>query len=206
MYLLPQDIGEELNDKHLKFYELLRRSESVDFTELKSLLNYMEERGYIRQFGFRGDRFGKCLLTVKGYERLEEIEKPNQDPTKVFVAMWFDSSMDEAWGKGIEPAITEAGFKPVRIDQNEKLNKIDDKIIAEIRRSRFVVADFTYGKIDDKNLPIKNRGARGGVYYEAGFARGLGIDVVFTCRKDMIETVHFDTRQFPHIIWTNQKT
>ncbi|HZU50969.1 MAG TPA: hypothetical protein VE968_03750 [Sphingomicrobium sp.] len=93
--------------------------------------------------------------------------------------------------KGIEPAIREAGYEPLRIDRKEHLNKIDDEIIAEIRRSRFLVADFTHG----------DTGARGGVYYEAGFAHGLNIPVIFTCRADAIDKVHFDTRQYNHITW-----
>ena len=88
--------------------------------------------------------------------------------------MWFDKSMDEIWEKGFRPAIKAAGYKAIRIDRKEHLNKIDDEIIAEIRRARFLVADFTQGKA----------GQRGGVYYEAGFAHGLNIPVVFTCRKD----------------------
>ena len=43
--------------------------------------------------------------------------------------------------------------------------------------------------------------ARGGVYYEAGFAQGLGLPVIWTCRKDMIDYVHFDTRHCAHIDW-----
>ena len=192
----------ELTKDHSIFFDLLRHSESVDFHELMSLLNYLKERGYIEHSGLKNNPYGECSLTVEGYIRLEEIEKPNQDSTKVFVAMWFDDSMDEVWEKGIRPAITESGYEPVRIDQKEDANKIDDEIVAEIRRSRFVVADFTHGKIDDNNLSIKKRGARGGVYYEAGFAHGLGIDVIFTCRKDQINDVHFDTRQYYHIRWS----
>ena len=44
--------------------------------------------------------------------------------------------------------------------------------------------------------------ARGGVYYEAGFAHGLNIPVIFSCRKDLIKKIHFDTRQYNHIEWT----
>ena len=44
---------------------------------------------------------------------------------------------------------------------------------------------------------------RGGVYYEAGFAEGLGIDIFWTCREESIGDLHFDTRQYNHIIWTN---
>ena len=194
--------GTKLTKDHLIFFDLLRHSESVDSHELMSLLNYLKERGYIEHSGLKNNPRGECSLTVEGYIRLEEIEKPNQDSTKVFVAMWFDPSMDEVWDKGIKPAIAEAGYEPVRIDQKEHMNKIDDEIIAEIRRSRFVVADFTHGKINDKSLSKKKRGARGGVYYEAGFAQGLGIGVIFTCREDQIDDVHFDTRQYPHIRWS----
>ena len=57
---------------------------------------------------------------------------------------------------------------------------------------------------------LKTRAARrnirpelpcGGVYYEAGFAHGLDIPVIFCCRKDVLEKVHFDTRQYNHIVW-----
>ena len=83
------------------------------------------------------------------------------------------------------------GLRPLRIDQKEHINKIDDEIIAEIRRSRFLVADFTHG----------NEGARGGVYYEAGFAHGLGIPAIFTCRDDAVSKLHFDTNHYNHIVW-----
>ena len=105
--------------------------------------------------------------------------------------MWFDESMNDVWETAIQPGIENAGDEPIRIDQKEHLNKIDDEIIAELRRARFVVADFTHG--DD--------GPRGGVYYEAGFARGRNIPVISTCRKDVIDKVHFDTRQYNHIVW-----
>ena len=54
-----------------------------------------------------------------------------------------------------------------------------------------LVADFTQGET----------GPHGGVYYEAGFAHGLNIPMVFTCRKDTLKNIHFDTRQYPHIVW-----
>ena len=109
--------------------------------------------------------------------------------------MWFDDSMYDIYENGIEPGIRDAGFNPLPINKKEHINKIDDEIIAEIRRSRFVVADFTQGE----------GGARGGVYYEAGFAHGLNIPVIFTCRQDILEKIHFDTRQYNHIPWEPEK-
>lgn len=108
--------------------------------------------------------------------------------------MWFDPSVNEVYHKAIAPAIRDAGYKPVRIDQREDLiDRIDDAIVAEIRRSHFLVADFTHGK----------KGARGGVYYEAGFAHGLEKPVIFMCRKDKFDEIHFDTRQYNTIEWTD---
>jgi hypothetical protein len=57
--------------------------------------------------------------------------------------------------------------------------------MASIRGSRFVVADFT--------------GSRGGVYYEAGFAHGLDLPVIFMCREG--DELHFDIRQYNCIFW-----
>ena len=74
-----------------------------------------------------------------------------------------------------------------------KVQLIEDAIIAAIRKARFVVSDFTPG--DD--------GARGSVYYEAGFAHGLNLTVICTCRHDKLKLVHFDTSHFNHIAWTD---
>ena len=105
--------------------------------------------------------------------------------------MWFDNEMQDAYDKGIEPAVKDAGFMPMRIDRKQGVIKIDDEILSEIRRSRFLIADMTHGE----------GGARGGVYFEAGFALGLGIPVLFSCRSDKIDELHFDTRQYFHIVW-----
>lgn len=156
--------------------------------EIRYLIEQSRDIGWINLNG----RSVKIL--IKGYQRLEELRKTNVASDQAFVAMWFDSSMDEAWEEGFDPGIRDAGYKALRIDRSESNNKIDDEIIAEIRRSRFLVADFT-------SDPPEN--VRGSVYYEAGFAQGLNIPVIFTCRKDLIEIepIHFDTRQYRHIAW-----
>ena len=52
-----------------------------------------------------------------------------------------------------------------------------------------------------RRVLARTAGSRGGVYYEVGFAHGLNLPVIFTCRKGAIEKVHFDTRQYNHIVW-----
>ena len=177
---------------HTSDPKALAWSESTSFNETYYLLCYLRDKGWLegqRLIDYRGDFF-TGMVTVDGFSHIAE-QAVNVDLAQVFVAMWFDPGMDEAYRQGIEPAIREAGYKALRIDQKLHNNKIDDEIIAEIRRSKFLVADFTQG--DD--------GARGGVYYEAGFAHGLGLKVIFTCRKDAIDKVHFDTNHYNHVVW-----
>lgn len=143
---------------------------------------------------------GELSLTMEGWERLESLENRNQTSQQGFVAMWFGNEMDKAFSEGFSPGISDAGFQPFRIDQKEHANKIDDEIIAEIRRSRFVVADFTCPLLPYPEGKITPN-ARGGIYYEAGFAQGLNIPVIWTVRADCLEHVHFDVRQFAHIVW-----
>ena len=41
------------------------------------------------------------------------------------------------------------------------------------------------------------------VYYEAGFADGLGTPVIWTCAAKEKKEIAFDTRQNEHILWTD---
>lgn len=192
----PQNERDRDDDKVLRFYELLAHSESVRWEDLRFMLNHLMERKLIRNDPSYPPHshyiFG---LKVPGFERVEELKKAAPDSVQVFVAMWFDETLVPAYKKGFKRAIENAGYKAFRVDLGSpSLDKLDDRIISEIRRSRFVVADFSKG----------NDGARGSVYYEAGFAHGLGRKVIFTCRKEDIEGLHFDTRQYPHIVWEDE--
>ena len=149
----------------------LAHSESTSGSEVYFLLDYLKQVGWIGGTFFQGGAF-EGELKVEGYSRIAAANT-SIDSSQAFVAMWFDDSIIEAYKQGVEKGIKEAGYKPLRIDQKEHINKIDDEIIAEIRRSRFLIADFTQGP----------DGARGGVYYEAGFAAGLGIPVIYTCKR-----------------------
>lgn len=143
----------------------------------------------------------KWNLTALGFERLEQEGIGGANTNQVFVAMWFSTKMHAIYAEGIAPAVEELGYRPFRIDRKEHNNKIDDEIIAEIRRSRFMIADFTCGTFDVDGK--KRAEARGGVYYEAGFAQGLSMPLIWTVRADCIDHVHFDTRQFAHIVWND---
>jgi len=119
--------------------------------------------------------------------------------------MWFDSSLNDVFNKHIEPALIDCGYKsPFRIDHVEHSDKIDDVIIAKINESSLVIVDLTCG-VFNHPTPTETKTkiveARGGVYFEAGYAIGLGIPVIWTCRKDCVDHIHFDLRQYNQIVW-----
>lgn len=129
------------------------------------------------------------LLTQVGWRRLQELRSTVVRTKQVFVAMWFNPETDSAWSEGFKPALADdLKYDPIRIDKREHINKIDDEIVSAIRASSFLVADFT--------------GDRGGVYFEAGLAMGLGKPVVWCCQDGVwAKKLHFDTRQYSHIMW-----
>ena len=127
-------------------------------------------------------------IRAKGWEKLAAMRSSSTLPKgQAFVAMWFDPQTEAIFNEAIFPVVETDGTKCIRIDLKEHNNKICDEILSEIRRSRYLVADFT--------------GSRAGVYFEAGFAYGLGIPVIWTVREDHLPQVHFDTRQYNHIVY-----
>lgn len=128
-------------------------------------------------------------IQPQGYRRLVELAEKVATSDQAFVAMNFDPTFDSIYTNSIQPALTATGYVPLRIDRLEHNDRIDDLIMAEIRKSSLLVADFT--------------GQRTGVYFEAGFGLGLGIPVIWCCKETEREELkrHFDTRQYNHILW-----
>lgn len=177
---------------HAKGYcDILRRVGLDLGDEIHFVLQYLEQTRSIELGKTLDPTDVKITLPVTGLVIFEEDEAEVASSQNAFVAMWFNEEMTAAFEKAIVPAIEQWGYTAVRIDRQEYNDKIDDRIISEIRRARFVVADFS----------CDSEGARGGVYFEAGFAAGLGIPVIFTVREPDLKRVHFDTRQYNHIVW-----
>jgi nucleoside 2-deoxyribosyltransferase len=138
------------------------------------LVDYLtDSQKYVLRVG-QGDKIFK--ISPDGWAHLA-ASNPN---SKIgFIAMWFQKELEPVH-LAIESGIRAAGYDPKRIDRVEHNNRIDDEIIAWIRRSKFVVADFT--------------GSRGGVYFESGYALGMGLPVIWLCREDDLPNVHFDSQ------------
>ncbi|MCM1488400.1 MAG: hypothetical protein NC203_08545 [Firmicutes bacterium] len=160
------------------------------FLEDKKIAN---EEAWILIDGIKkqGSAFQRCenlvallrQLYKKKYDciSIPPITKRNQ----VFVAMMFSDETDTFYEKAYKPTIHSLNYSAMRIDEKEYTGSIISEIKTEITNSIALIADLT--------------GNRGGVYYEAGIARGLQlcnhpIKLILTCKKDYFEKekVHFD--------------
>ncbi|MBA7578439.1 hypothetical protein ES708_20301 [subsurface metagenome] len=135
----------------------------------------------------------QAKISPKGWEVINQHVPSTLQSEIAFVAMWFDEELTPVYETAIKPGIADAGYTAVRIDQHEHINRIDDEIVAMIRKSRFVVTDFT--------------GQRGGVYFEAGFALGLDLPVLWLCKKptEESEALHFDVNHYNFLFWEEDK-
>jgi hypothetical protein len=151
-----------------------------DQGELLFLFRMLKSQGWIEE---PNDLW--CQITGPGWSFLQT--RSDLLGKTCFVAMSFDPTLSKIFFGPISKGIRKAGYNALRVDDKEHNNDITDEILAGIRTSKFLLADFTLH--------------RKGVYYEAGFAEGLGKPVVRTVCDDDKDRIHFDTRQLNHIIW-----
>lgn len=177
--------GEQINLNVPEWKAILR---VWDRKGVIGLAELMEEIGVVvRGEGQSSGPNGRdpVRISARGWHRLEELQRVNPDSPQGFVAMSFNPQLVSLYDGAIAPAIEAAGYTPYRVDRDQFTGKIDDRIIAAIRRSRFVVADLT--------------GERPSVYYEAGWGHGLGLETFFIAKKGT--DLHFDLRQHNTIFW-----
>ncbi|HOP12042.1 MAG TPA: hypothetical protein PK629_11175 [Oscillospiraceae bacterium] len=181
--------GNTYNITHLfLFLRLLLFIDSMKVEELKDEVKYifsmLDELGYVTCVSEN-----EYQLSAKGRARIQELKERKVNVPQGFIAMWFNESMELAKSY-ICKAISDCGYKPLPIDIKEHNNQIVPEIFFEIKQSTFLVADLT--------------GHRNGVYYEAGYAQALGIEVILLCKEDDFGNRHFDVAQKNIIIWKDE--
>ena len=187
LYKQSPNYGDDVGD--VISYDFFARNYSDYLFVLETMLhkNWIDVK--IRKGGDGTFIYSKPFLIAEyGWFEIEKELEMNYTK-QVFVAMWFDKTMDKA-AKKIADAIEACELEVMRIDRKEHNNEISGEILFEIMNSRIIIADVT--------------GQRNGVYFEAGFALGHKKSVIWLCRKDDLNNIHFDTRQYNHIIWENE--
>lgn len=171
---------------------------SIDEYNVKYHMNFLERKGLIsvtyedKNLLIIGslDRFSLSLLH-EGWVKYYELQRSNKDSRLAFMAMKFgDDVLTEIYNEVMKEAVKKTGFDLRDLGENKEAGLIDNKLRVEIRRSKFLIADLSH----DNN----------GAYWEAGFAEGLGMKVIYVCQKkkfDKKET-HFDTNHQTTIFWT----
>lgn len=124
-------------------------------------------------------------LNPKGLARIDELQKNQINNKNVFVAMKFGEETKE-----LRERVKEGlkGFSVRIMDEIEHNHQIVPEMLYEIRNSRFVIAELSH----------HNNGA----YYEAGYALGLGKEVIHICdKKELKSGLHFDVAQVNTIVY-----
>lgn len=111
--------------------------------------------------------------------RQENHRIENIDTNLVFVIIAFNDDMEPVF-EGIRDAGKAHGLRVERTKDILGDYKIADKILELILKARLVVADLTY--------------ERPNVYFELGYARGIGKTVITTAREGT--NLHFDVKDW----------
>ena len=142
-------------------------------------------------------------LTMRGWQKFEELQRSVKDSRKAFVAMEFPSSeratenyffQNTLLDSYLIPAVKQTGYVLANALRSEPMaGNIHARLELEIRAARFVVAELSH----------HNNGA----YWEAGFARGLGKPVFYMYNKVVGNgnSPHFDVGSDLYIPWEQDK-
>ncbi len=167
-------------DPHAGLLWLLEHLASELLMEAKPI--EAESEGHNRIYTLR--------LTMKGWEKYAQLKQSRLTSRTAFMAMKFgDAELDGVVTNCFGPAVARTGFQLRKLTDGQSAGSIDDQLRAALLASRFVIADLTH--------------ANNGAYWEAGYAEGLHLPVIYTCKKSawQKEKTHFDTNHLTHVIW-----
>ncbi len=196
--VIPKDPLDKIEHIFIALYNGINEEGNIKFNISNNLnMVYCNNEAFKKYFdilvgqelvGYNSEHIIPTIPTFKGYEKFEKLKAQKPQTNRAFVAMRFSDEYNEMYKNGIEEALEECGYeKPFRVDMKEHNGKIDDEIISMINQSSLLIADFS----ED----------RGGIYFEAGYAMGRKTPVIFTCKEGNTDNLHFDTRQYNHIVW-----
>lgn len=119
------------------------------------------------------------------------VEQMEVQAGYVFIAMPInpDDAQLEDVLDAIKDAASRCSLLAERVDEVHSSERITDRILESIRKAEFVVADLT--------------GARPNVFYEAGYAQGLGKTPIYIARDGT--KLEFDLKDYPIIFFRGMR-
>ena len=131
-------------------------------------------------------------LSLDGWKQYESQKRGSFEGDYGFIAMQFgDDDLESFVDEIVKPVVqTATGYELVDMRDVATAGIIDNIMRMRIREARFVVADLTHG----------NHGA----YWEAGYAEGLGKQVIYICKRAKFDSegTHFDTNHCTTVLWS----
>lgn len=161
--------------------EIFRQDQIVYYLKSLTDLGYIEKinnddfRRYETAL-FDSNPHIEITITPIGLDKIYELQQSLKLNKQVFVAMSFHKSKNRI-RKAIKDGIFNAGYSIEIMDEIVHNHQIVPEMLRLIKESRFLVMDIT-----EPNL---------GAYYEAGYAQGLGKEVIITCREDIFNQKEF---------------
>jgi hypothetical protein len=131
-----------------------------------------------------------ATLTLPGWSWYESKGRRAKSRVAFMAMQYGDAVLDAIVDDHFRAAVAQTGFTLRRLDDQPAAGLIDNRLRVEIRRARLMICDLTH-----RNL---------GAYWEAGFAEGIGIPVIYTCEQSKLVPgqIHFDTRNCQIVPWT----
>lgn len=176
--------------------------------QANSFVRYLKKQGFIEP----SPSNDYMILLPDGLKRVDEFQKSNINNKNVFVSMAFNDKTKDT-REAIKEGIISSGYSPEFIDEIIHNKQIVPEMFRLIRESRFLILE-----ISDPNY---------GAYYEAGYALGLGKEVINCCNEDVFNNnipkfnkniaeeefkkfqqyfkPHFDIAQKQILVWKDYK-
>lgn len=167
----------------------LERRGLLEFSE--DGITYLAQKNKRHTENFASMLFSKpsVRLTSNGWEKVEQVLSNSKD---VFIAMAFTDYEKKLVNKELSGTIkdvcSDLGWNAKVVNEEEHNDGIMDKVLSLINKSKFVIAELTYQKA--------------GVYYEAGYAKGIGLPVIHIVKYEELERCHFDVKHLNLITWS----
>ena len=111
---------------------------------------------------------GFLQLLPDAYEKIYELQKNQSNNKNVFVSMAFNPDTKDT-REAIRQGIISAGYSPEFIDEIIHNHQIIPEMLRLIGESKFLILEIT-----EPNF---------GAYYEAGYAAGLGKEIIVCCKE-----------------------
>lgn len=189
-------------------YSLFFLDQTTDFHEIQRQYSFYthyfnQQSKYVHVAIY--DNYFDLWLNPEGYKKLEELHLSNKNNKKVFIAMAFNDNTLKT-REAIRAGIIKAKYDATLIDEIIHNKQIVPEMFRLIRESRLLVMDIT-----EPNY---------GAYYEAGYAQGLGKEVIITCSQERFNKKyqtkkekeyerflkpHFDIQQKQILVWKDEE-